>query len=349
MTAFTLRELHKPDDFPGVADVLSTSDPDWPVTPELLAVWDQAHDPALHRCELVAEQSGRIVGVGHVGHDDFAFENWRYFGRLIVHPEARGQGVGTALYDALMTRLRARGAQDIRTMLSDQERDAPGRAFLATRGFTRTWDRFESRIHTGDLNLGAFGDLMTAVAAGGVHLRSIADLAEDPERNRRLWELDWLLFQDVPMGQTLTRRPFEAWVKQELDDPTFSAELSFVAVRPEVNDPLTGPYVGYSTLMSNPAGFHVIGMTGVRREDRGRGVAKALKVAAMLALHERGGGEIRTFNDPPNKAMLGMNRALGFRPGPTRSRYELHLDPVTGARRAIEPAASLTAHTEMAP
>lgn len=61
-------------------------------------------------------------------------------------------------------------------------------------------------------------------------------------------------------------------------------------------------------------------------EDRGRGVAKALKVAAMRALADSGGGEIRTFNDKPNAAMLEMNRALGFVRGPTHFRYELHLD-----------------------
>ena len=98
-----------------------------------------------------------------------------------------------------------------------------------------------------------------------------------------------------------------------------------MAVRPDLSDPLTGPYVGYTTLMRNPGGFHVIGMTGVRREVRGRGVAKALKVAAMRALREAGGGEIRTFNDRPNAAMLGMNEALGFVRGPTHLRYELRL------------------------
>ncbi|MFT2721460.1 N-acetyltransferase family protein [Deinococcus sp. A31D244] len=332
---FTLRGLRKPDDFAQIAALLSAADPDWPVTPDMLVVWDAAHDPNLYRYELVAEQNGRIVGVGNAGHDDFAFEEWRYFGGLTVHPDARGQGIGRALYAALLEHLRARGAQDIRTMLSDQDRDAPGRAFLAARGFTRTWDRFESRLHTDAADLTAFGDLLSAVAADGVQLRSVADLAGDPERDRRLWELDWKLFQDVPMGQTLTRRPFDAWVRQEIEDPTFSHDLSFVAVRPDVQDPLTGPYVGYSSLMRNPAGFYVIGMTGVRREDRGRGVAKALKVAAMRALAAAGGGEIRTFNDPPNKAMLNMNRALGFQRGPTRSRYELHLDPLTGERRPI--------------
>ncbi|SMB90270.1 Ribosomal protein S18 acetylase RimI [Deinococcus hopiensis KR-140] len=321
-----MRELRKPQDYPDIAEVLTASDPAWPVTPELLQVWEEARDQALYHTDAVAEQGGRVRAVGRVGHDDFAFEEWRYWGNLNVHPDARGQGIGSALYGELLSRLRARGAREVRTMLSDQPHHAPGRAFLERRGFRVAWERYESRLDTAVANLGKFDDLMQGVAAAGVELRSVADLASDPARDKRLWELDWLLFQDVPMGTTLTRRPLEAWVRQELEDPTFEHELSFVAVRPDLNDPLTGPYVGYSTLMRNPGGFYVIGMTGVRREDRARGIAKALKVAAMRALATRGGGEIRTFNDPPNKAMLGMNVALGFVRGPTHLRYELQLD-----------------------
>ncbi|WP_019587320.1 GNAT family N-acetyltransferase [Deinococcus apachensis] len=326
VASFVLRDLRKPDDFPDVAAVLTASDPEWPVTPELLKTWDEAHDPDLFRTELVAEQGGRVVGVGRIGHDDFAFEEWRYWGSLSVHPEARGLGIGGALYEELLSRVRSRGAREVRTMLTDQPHHAPGRAFLERRGFRVVWERYESRLDTNAVDLGRFGPLLANVAAQGIELRSIAELAADPQRDRRLWELDWLLFQDVPMGNTLTKRPLGSWVKQELEDPTFAPELSFVAVRPELDDPLTGPYVGYTTLMRNPAGFYVIGMTGVRREDRGRGVAKALKVAAMRALKEAGGGEIRTMNDPPNKAMLGMNEALGFVRGPTHLRYELRLE-----------------------
>nr|WP_256488405.1 GNAT family N-acetyltransferase [Deinococcus sp. HSC-46F16] len=322
---FSLRPPRKPDDYPAQARVRSTFDPEWPVTPELLRVWDEAADPSLFNTELVAERGGDIVGSGQIGHDDFAFEEWRYWGGLTVHPDARGRGIGSALYAALLERVRERGAREVRTMLTDQPWHAAGRAFLDRRGFRVAWERYESRLHTADVNLGAFGPLLEGVAAEGVELHSVADLAADPQRNRRLWELDWLLFQDVPMGNALTRRPLEAWLKQELDDPTFSADLSFVAVRPGLDDPLTGPYVGYSTLMRNPAGFYVIGMTGVRREDRGKGIAKALKAAAMRALAGAGGGEIRTFNDKPNAAMLEMNRALGFQRGPTHFRYELHL------------------------
>lgn len=326
MTPFTLRDLRKPQDYAAVADVLNASNPSWPLTAELLQTWEEARDPALFNTQLVAEQDGRVVAAGALGHDDFAFEEWRYFGNLAVHPDARGQGIGAALHDELLRRVRERGAREVRTMSSDEPGDAPGRAFLEKRGYVAAWERYESRLNPADVDLSRFDGLLSSVAAAGVEFRSLTELAHDPERNRWLHELDWELFQDVPMGMTLTKRPLDAWVKQELEDPTLALDLSFVAVRPELNDPLTGPYIGYSTLGRNPSGFYYIGMTGVKRGERGKGVAKALKVAAMRALAASGGGEIRTFNDAPNVAMLRMNEGLGFKRTSTRYRYELTLE-----------------------
>lgn len=328
MAPFTLRDAHLPDDFPAIARVLSAASPDWPVTPELLRHEHEGRDPALYFTRIVAEQDGEVVGVGGLGHDSFSFEEWRYGGRVAVQPQARGRGVGAALYTELLRRAQDRGARELRTMLSDLPQDRPGVAFLTARGFQPAWDRYESSLHTADVDLGAFGDLLRDVAAQGTELRPLAELRSDPDCDRRLYELDWLLFQDVPLGTELTRRSPEQWVRDELDDPDLRPELSFVAVDPARTDPLTGPYVGYSTIGWNAAGdYGYIGMTGVLREYRGRGLAKALKVAAMRALHAAGGGQIRTFNDAPNRAMIAMNEALGFRRTATRTRYELRLAP----------------------
>ncbi|MFC4638043.1 GNAT family N-acetyltransferase [Deinococcus hohokamensis] len=320
-----LRGLRVPDDLEAVAAVRSAANPDWPVTADQLAREIANRDPALYYTEVLAEQDGQVVGVGVASHDDFSFEPWRYWGTVTVHPDVQGQGIGSALYGEVLGRLQARGARELRAMSSDRPQDARGRTFLERRGFQVGWERYESRLNTADTNLDRFDELLARVQASGVRLVSIADLAADPQRDRRLYELDWRLFQDVPMGTVLTRRPFETWIKDELDDPDMRLDLSFVALRDDLDDPLTGPYVGYSSLGHNPAGFYYIGMTGVRREDRGLGVAKALKVSAMRALQAAGGGEIRTFNDAPNRAMLGMNEALGFVRAATRYRYELHL------------------------
>lgn len=324
-TPFTLRPPNLPDDYPQMAAVRNASQPDWPTSAEEMAHQDAQRDPKLYHTQIVAEQGGQIVGLGGIGHDDFSFEEWRYWGGLNVHPQARGQGIGTAIYDELLRQMQERGARELRTGLSDKPQDAAGLAFLEKRGWQRAWERFESELNTKNIDLHAFDSLMQQVEAGGVQLLSLAELASDPERNRKLWELDWLLFQDVPLGTVLTKKELEQWAKEELDDPQLQTEFSFVAVDPHANDPLTGNYVGYSTLGLSPGGFYYIGMTGMRREYRGRGIAKALKVAAMRALDAVGGGLIRTFNDAPNVAMIKMNQELGFTRTAAIYRYELHL------------------------
>ncbi|GGJ84130.1 GNAT family N-acetyltransferase [Deinococcus aquiradiocola] len=312
-----IRPVRFPDDYAAAAAVLSASNPEWPVTAELLRHEHEHRDPALYFTSLVAERGGHLLAVMGVGHDDFAFEPWRYWANLQVHPDARRQGVGAALYRDFLQIVQERGAREVRTMLS--ETDAPGLGFLQARGWQETWRRHEFRLHTAHADLTAMPDL------GHLRLETLDALTRDPQRDARLHELDWLLFQDVPMGQTLTRRPLEAWVQQELQDPAVRPHLSFVLLDDRRDDPLTGPYVGYTTLGENPGGFHYIGMTGVLREYRGRGLARALKLASMRALQAAGGGEIRTFNDPPNTAMIRMNRALGFQPQPDRLRLELRL------------------------
>ncbi|MPY67854.1 GNAT family N-acetyltransferase [Deinococcus sp. SDU3-2] len=329
----TLRDLRPPGDYAPVAALRNAAQPGWPTSAAELARQDAVRDPALFCTRIVAEHGGQLVGVGSARHDDFSHEEWRYWGDLSVHPEARRRGVGRALYGELLRRVRGRGARELRTMLSSRPGDAPGRAFLEARGWAVAWERYESELDTAQADLGAFGALLDGVAASGVRLVSLADLAADPERDARLHELDWELFQDVPSGTALTKKTLEQWVEEELRDPNLRPELSFVAVRDDVADPLTGPYIGYSTLGQSAAGFHFIGMTGVRRGFRGQGVAKALKVAAMRALRAqtRGRGDsgdaglIKTFNDAPNVAMLAMNEALGFRRTATLYRYELHL------------------------
>ncbi|GAB3957221.1 hypothetical protein GCM10027614_72090 [Micromonospora vulcania] len=54
--------------------------------------------------------------------------------------------------------------------------------------------------------------------------------------------------------------------------------------------------------------------TGVAVEQRGRGVAVALKAAALKAAHDAGAGAVTTHNDDGNEPILRANRAFGMQP-----------------------------------
>ena len=55
-------------------------------------------------------------------------------------------------------------------------------------------------------------------------------------------------------------------------------------------------------------------LTGVTKTHRGRGLAQAVKRAAIADARHRGYTEIRTNNDSRNARMLAINRKLGFEP-----------------------------------
>lgn len=303
---------------------MTAAAPRFPVTPELLHVWHETNDPALQVVVRVAELEGEMVGVGRTTQQDAGEQQQHYWINLWVAGPWQRRGVGRAMLRELEGEVRRLGG---RRLKGGVRQDVPGALALAEGdGYDRAWTRYESSLEvTPERDFPDFGPLLAGLQDAGIVFRSVAELAGDPGRDRQIWELDWTLRQDVPMGMAFSRTPLDVWVRQRLQNPQFEPGLSFVALDPALADPLTGPYSGVSTLERDPNGDYFIGMTGVLPAYRGRGVAKGLKVQVMRALRQRGGGVIRTLNDSPNVAMLGMNAALGFERGPDFYRYERDL------------------------
>ncbi|ADH61995.1 GCN5-related N-acetyltransferase [Allomeiothermus silvanus DSM 9946] len=325
-----IRLARKPQDFLRVAEILNAVEPEWPVTAGMLEHWDKNHDPKYHRAEFVAELDAQIVGLGSIGEDRWAYEPGKFVFDIQVHPEFQGRGVGRAIYDHLIEHVQLMNPTLLQ--VGTRENRPRARAFLERRGFVETWRRYESWLETRDFDCSLYTDLAERVKRAGLEIKSWGELSADPDAPRKLWELDWLLLQDVPMGLKFVKRDLEQWIKEEIQDPHFVPQACFIALDPNREDPLTGSYVGYSQLTRNPAGFWGINMTGVLREYRGKGVAKALKLEGIRYVKEHGGEQIRTTNDPPNSAMLAMNLDLGFRRQPSLLRYQKALDG-----RKIEP------------
>ena len=113
------------------------------------------------------------------------------------------------------------------------------------------------------------------VAEQGIEIRSVVELQTDPGRERKLYELGWAIEQDIPSSEPAVRDAFEEFQKV-WERSNFVQDACFVALD-------KGEYVGMTELWSNQADPDLfdIGVTGVLRSHRRRGIATALKLRGI--------------------------------------------------------------------
>jgi mycothiol synthase len=309
-----IRPVRVPDDFPALAWI-ANSVFDWHTTPEELALEAQNREARFHHAQFVAEvlegDQKRVVGEVVVGHDRFSHEEDKYRVNVMVHPEYQARGIGGALWRTAWNHLQGLRPRKLVNMTnSDSER---GLRLLEKLGFQQVWERVESRLDPKTVNWNAYTRLNEALETRGIAIRSLESL-EDEDKLRKLYGFDRELMEDVPFGQAVTFPSFEQWFKEISSDPKFQPELIWLALKGD-------EWIGMSSLERLPDCF-VIGMTGVKRDYRGLGVAKRLKLEGVRHALNHGGLEIRTFNDHVNTAMLEMNRHMGFKRFRSRLRFE---------------------------
>lgn len=103
------------------------------VTPEVTeTTWDRLHDPAEPMHVLGAFLDGTLVGIVHYlfHRSTWTIGDYCYLQDLFTAPEARGQGAGRALIEAVYDRAEVAGAS--RVYWLTQETNATARAFYDT-------------------------------------------------------------------------------------------------------------------------------------------------------------------------------------------------------------------------
>ena len=234
---------------------------------------------------LLAFLGGELAGSGVAGNSDLGGG----FALPRVLTESRRKGVGTALLYALADYVSSCGHQQVGSLVED-----PGSLAFAERFGFREDGRQVEQVRT------IRRDERAPTLPEGVRLVA---LAERPELSRRVYmELALEAFQDIPTPRKISIT-LEQWEREWINWP----EGSFVALAGD-------EIVGCAGLMRDEdrADRAENMLTAVRRDWRGRGLARALKETVIAWGSANGLREIYTWTQTGNENMRAVNEKLGY-------------------------------------
>ena len=316
------------EDYPRFVEIGNLSDSEFRWTVEEARYQEESWDHRRYvKQRFMAEDaSGQVVGYGRINHVPDEFHPRKYYLVVVVDPSYRHRGVGAAIYEWLLAELRTRGAAAARSGVS-KETETESIQFLTRRGFTEMQRGWQVRLDVASVDLARFAGAGDRAAGQGITLTPLAaEQARDPDALWKAYELTIACEQDVPSTDPVTETSFEHFLSYAVRSPNALPEAFFIA-RDRAR------YIGLSALYRPLALPGVLnqGLTGVRREYRGRGIAMALKLQTVRYARERGYREIRTWNDGRNRPMLRINEALGFVKQPAWISFQKSLAPEGGS------------------
>jgi mycothiol synthase len=243
---------------------------------------------------LVARLDGAPVACGFVYPDVPEYAE----AHLVVVPDARNRGIGTAMLAEVGALARAAGKDALQG--EARESDEESRAHFERRGY---------RVVGGEkavaLDLSTI-DEPVPTAPPGVHIVCRADRMD---RVDDLYPVGADAAEDIPGSPG--RPTYEQWRAIDVDRPTRDPELFFIAL---VGD----EPIGYATMDNFGTDAHH-GLTAVARAWRRRGVATALKQAQIAKAKRAGFRRLVTASEERNAPMRKLNEKVGYRPEPSLS------------------------------
>ena len=313
-----------PADLPALVSLQNAASPDDPTTLAMQEFREQTRRPELPFGRLVAERAGAVVGVGFYMQPEWLEGDHSLFVSVVAHPDARGQGVGEALYDALRAEMQPHQPAKLSTWVRE-DRPAALR-FAANREFVEVAREQDMELDLRTLNLSQREQSFATARATGYELKTFVDVIAQVGADaawQKYHALDMDAGRDVPLppGESMAIPTLERYRERAEGNPEFDASLWFVADR-------DGELAALSQLWNSPVpGRMDTGFTGVARAHRGHRLAWALKYLVLEEAMRRGATHVRTTNDETNLPMRNINIGLGFVPIPAYLIMSLTLQP----------------------
>jgi GNAT superfamily N-acetyltransferase len=292
--------------YPGIATLYNSIDPELHLSASDFTEGDRLRDPKFKTQRWVAIEKDEIVGAGYYTQSIWFAHPQKFMIWVGVHPKHQRSGIGSALYETIIHGLQPFDPLALRCRATD---DCPQSIrFLEKRGFQEVIRDIPSELKVQAFDLTRFTGLEDRFRGSGISIKTLPELESDPERNRKLYDLDWELSLSVPgdLAAGMGRRGFEKYVEYAITGPSALPDGFFVAVKGE-------EFIGLSHVLVSEKGVSLYqGFTGVKPQYRRFGIGLAMKIRGIAYAQTNGYILIMAENDAKNIPMLAMNEKLGF-------------------------------------
>lgn len=261
------------------------------------------HGEVIHR---IACRDGEVVGAAAVAL--LPGVNARLASAsLTVHPRHRRQGIGTALLEALLPELRARGRDSIEAWGVTQ--DSVGEQWAVARGFSVRAPRVLQRLNIAEV------DPATWDVPAPPGYRALQWMGETPEHLLPSVASTRQSIHDAPRGDVVARPP--EWTPELVRAKESAAREAGVEHRVVVAvEEATGEVVALTELPLYPADETVARQedTVVTPAHRGHGLGRFVKAHMLrwLLADRPAFDRIDTQTSAENSHMIRVNEQLGF-------------------------------------
>ena len=305
MKTTSLRPVELERDFGQLAELFTAEQND-PATESGLRSDYEAHKERIIRLMMAENEQGELVGFNWMTRSRVDPKQANLY--VIVKPEHCGQGVGRRLYTDLEQAAKSAQVTQLEASVRD---DCPKcRSFADRSGFS------EKKHSIGmALDLTAFDDrpydtTISKLREEGFQFTSMDILGNTEQNQRKLYDLN-----DTAVSETPGSEGVHSWLDfNDFQKSVCQADWYKPAGQMIVIDTASGIWAGMSAITCFKGADYAYNLfTGVDKRYRGRKLAQAVKVLALLYAREvLKVNTVRTNHNTQNEPMIAIDRKLGY-------------------------------------
>ncbi len=296
-------------DYPALVAIHNSLDIVWPEQPRTPQAWAEAdgkRSPGTQYRRWVAVEDGAALGFASYFHQGrMGYPPGSFYINVEVKPEYQRRGIGSALYEQIQKEVLAFKPPALR---ADAFTNLPqGFSFLQKRGFYEAFRETPVHLEVASFDASPFRGLEAKLNADGICIKTLPELQPDPRRDRKVYELYWKAWEDVPQESEHVDPPdFTAWLEWDLHDPSILSDAFFIAERGD-------EYIGLRELGTySQSDVLMGGLLGVLRPYRNRGVGLALQLRGIAYARQHHYRLLKTCTAVQNTPMQALFDRLGY-------------------------------------